>query len=147
MNLRSTRKELQRRIRTKTGAFILSFFAPALVVASGGGITVEPAFAVPVTPEVMTGAAPYSLAESLSLDPAIRLSPAELGAADQLRELEVWNTGGGEPKRNGFSRRLPGAIRASLSPTSATNTPAFADGGWAVRTVDQWLVWGTSIAV
>ncbi len=126
---------------------MLSFLVPALAAASVGDITVEPAFDVPATAEAMSAAAPYSLAESLSLDPAMRLSSAELGAVDQLRELEVWNTGGGEPKRNGFSRRLPRTIRASLSAATATATPSFADGGWTVRTVDQWLVWGTSIAV
>jgi lysyl endopeptidase len=126
---------------------MLSFLVPALAAASVGDMTVEPAFDVPATAEVMSAAAPYSLAEGLSLDPAMRLSSAELGAVDQLRELEVWNTGGGEPKRNGFSRRLPRAIRASFSAATATGTPSFADGGWTVRTVDQSLVWGTSIAV
>lgn len=135
------------------GAVGITPSVPGTAGAAGSGVTVEPRFdAGP--PAVAAPAQPRRLAEAAALPPFAALQPARTAAQDELAALRIWNLGGRNPMKNGFSRPLPEALVVRLSPTAPTGatgaagaaTPRLA-GAAATAAGPGWSGWAARVRV
>lgn len=127
----------------------------APVAAPGGGVTVEPRFDAEAWPPAAAAGAdagaatqPRRLAEAVALAPFAVLTPALTGAQDELAALRIWNLGGRNPLKNGFSRTLPEALAVRLAPAEiAAPSAAHQDGAAATAAGPGWFGWAARVRV
>jgi CheY-like chemotaxis protein len=94
--------------------------APAPAAQPSGAAAVRsapPLIAVPAAQRA-TRPAPLRLAESAAA-PNATLSPAAVGARDELVAMRAWNAGGGRPRQVGFARPLPVPLELRLEASAA----------------------------
>ena len=94
-----------------------------------------------------TRPAPLRLAEALAAPPDATLSPAAVGARDELVALRAWNAGGGRPRQVGFARPLPVPLELRVETSAAWPRRGRLGGGVAARGPAGELVWGARVRV
>lgn len=123
-------------------------YALILVAVAHASWAVDiPSILVPKTASQEKSPPALRLMETNSVAPLAALRPAEVGAADQLEAISVWNHSGGVPAKNGFARPLPKAANIRFTADLLKQQPSRFAGGALLAPPAGGLVWGAELRV